>query len=212
MSKKAARAKAAWMAMLAKHRRPWPEWAELERRVCDRDFVTQSTGHSIVPVPHVFLFSGAVGEEPPLTRRIASRGALVPDVAAPFPGWVAPLVGLGCLHAGDLDLAGALASDLWPPNRLRPIVTADDWDRVWSSRTLKESLPCTLFQLQSNQSGTPLFSDGRSVLGWAEETETLDAVGDLEVFLRFCCVTPCGGRTGSWPGGEAMATRKGFGA
>src|SRR6185503_2842956 len=99
MSEKAARAKAAWSKILAKHRRSWPEWAELERRVRERDFVTHSIG------PHAFLFSDAVGEEPPLSRQIASRGAPVREIVPPFPGWIAALVGLGCGGAGDLASA-----------------------------------------------------------------------------------------------------------
>ena len=180
MSKKAERARAAWMASLATHRRAWPEWAELERRVRRRAFVTHSIG------PHTFLFSDAAGEEPPLSRQIASSGAPVPEIARPFPGWVAALVGLGCLPAGDLASAGVLAGGLWRPDTLRPLVTLEDWEATWHFGFLRDPLHGPAFVLQSNRSGTPLFSDGATVLGFAEETMTLECVGELEVFSRFC--------------------------
>jgi len=185
-SKLAARAKTAWMAILAEHRRPWPEWTELERRVRQRDFITQSIG------PHVFLFSDAAGAEPPLSRQISSRGAAVPEAAPPFPGWIAALVGLACLGAGDLSSAGALAGDLWPPDKLRP------------SETLEGT---AIFVLQRNRSGTPLFSDGTSVLGHAEETDTLETIAELEVFSRFCLRQSLMGEdwVAAWRRGDAEA-------
>jgi hypothetical protein len=177
MREKAARAKAAWLAMLATHRRSWPEWAELERRVCARDFVTHSIG------PHAFLFSDAAGEEPPLSRQIASRGAPVREVAPPFPGWIGAIVGLGCQDAGNLASAGVLAH-LWPPEKVRPL--PEGWDVDRQLAPLNGPIPDPLFELQCNRSGTPLYSDGTSVLGFAEETSTLEKVGDLQVFSRFC--------------------------
>ena len=140
--------------------------------------------HSIGP--HAFLFADGVGEEPPLSRQIASSGAPVPEVAAPFPGWITALVGLGCLHAGELASAGVLAGDLWPPDRLRPVVTLENWEGTWHYAPLKDPLRSDLFVLQRNSSGTPLFSDGATVLGVAQETMTLETLGELEVFSRFC--------------------------
>ena len=166
--------------MLTMHRRSWPEWAELERRVRERDFVTHSIG------PHMFLFSDAAGAEPPLSRQIASKGPPVPEITVPFPGWMAALVGLGWMHAGDLASAGVLAGGLWPPDGLRPIVTREGWEGIWHFEALKDPLRSDLFVLQSNPSGTPLFSDGATVLGFAEETETLEEIAALEVFSRFC--------------------------
>src|SRR5262245_15182161 len=95
MTKRAALAKTAWTAMLAKHRRSWPEWAELERRVGGRDFVMHSVG------PRRFIFSDASGNAPPLSRQIVPRGAPVREIAAPFPAWIAALVGTDCVDAGD---------------------------------------------------------------------------------------------------------------
>jgi hypothetical protein len=180
MTRKAARAKAAWMAMLATHRRPWPEWAELERRVHEREFVTHSIG------PRAFLFSGAAADEPPLSRQIASSGAPVPEVAPPFPRWIAALVGLGCQGAGDLASAGALASELWRSNDVRAMVTLEDCEAAWHYGPLPEPRRDRLFALQSNRSGTLLFSDGATVQGFVHETRTLEKLAELEVFSRFC--------------------------
>ena len=182
MSKTAERAKIAWMAMLAAHRRPWPEWAELERRVAQRPFVT----HEIWG--QTFLYADAMDGKPPLSRQIAAQGAPLPEVDAPFPGWIAALVGLGCTDSGDLASAGVLAGDLWP-ERLRPLVTSEDWLNAWHFESLEEPLHSgPAFVLQSNRSGTPLFSDGVSVLGIVErpETWTLTKVAELDVFSRFC--------------------------
>lgn len=180
MTNKAVRAKDAWRASLAAHRRPWPEWAELERRVGDRDFVTYAIG------PHVFVFSGAVVDEPPLSRQIASRGAPVREIGAPFPTWIAALVGLGCEDAGDLASAGVLAGDLWPPDKLRAIATPEDWADYWHFGPLTTPVPARIFGLQRNRSGTPLFSDGANVFGFAQETQTLEKLAELEPFTRFC--------------------------
>ncbi len=182
MSKSAEQAKTAWMAMLAAHRRPWAEWAELERRVAQRSFVT----HKIFS--QTFLYAGAMGDDPPLSRRIASKGAPVSEVGAPFPHWIAALVGLGCTDAGDLASAGVLAGDLWP-ERLRRLVTIEDWESAWHFDSLEEPLHSgPAFVLQSSRSGTPLFSDGVSVLGIVDGRGgwKLENVGKLDVFSRFC--------------------------
>jgi hypothetical protein len=129
-----------------------------------------------------------MGEEPPLSRRIASKGAPVPEVGAPFPAWIAALVGLGCTDAGDLASAGVLAGDLWP-ERLRRLVTTEDWQSAWHFESLDEALHSgPAFVLQSSRSGTPLFSDGASVLGIVDERGTfaLAEVAELGVFFRFC--------------------------
>ena len=168
------------MAMLTTHRRPWPEWAELERRVREREFVTHSIG------PHAFLFSDAAGDEPPLSRQIASSGAPVPEVAPPFPPWIAALVGLAWEGAGDLASAGALAGNLWPSYDVGRIVTLEDCEAAWHYEPLPEPRRSQVFALQSNSSGTLLFSDGASVLGFVHETRSLEKLAELEVFFSFC--------------------------
>lgn len=174
---RAAHAKAAWLAMLAAHRRSWPEWVELERRVRARHFVTRSVW------TQSFLFSDAAGKEPPLSRRIASRGAPVREVAPPFPGWIAAIVGLGCEGEGDLASAGVLAH-LWPPDRPSPL--PEGWEVERQLGPLNGPIPRPIYELQCNRSGTPLYSDGKSVLGFAEETRTIERIADLAVFSRFC--------------------------
>lgn len=114
------------------------------------------------------MFSDAVGSQPPLSRQIASRGALIPEATVPFPSWIGALVGLGCTSAGDLASAGVLAGDLWPPNQLRPLETIEDWMDSWHFELLAQvPHPSPMFVLQRNDSGTPIFSDGENVLGIA---------------------------------------------
>jgi hypothetical protein len=81
-----------------------------------------------------------------------------------------------------------LAGDLWP-ERLRRLVTVEDWQSAWHFDSLEGPLhPGPAFVLQSNRSGTPLFSDGASVLGIVDERGgfTLKMVAELDVFSRFC--------------------------
>ena len=178
--KRSAHAKNAWLETLARHRRPWPEWAVLERRVRARHFVEHAVG------PHAFIWAPAEGDEPPLSRRITARGAPVPDVAAPFPPWMGALLGIDCGDDGDLSSAGAIADDLWPPDRLRPITTERQWCNAWHFGPLEQPIERAIHVLQRNRSGTPLFSDGVAVLAYAEETRALVHIGELETFMRFC--------------------------
>src|SRR4051812_34594611 len=104
-----------------------------------------------------------------LERRGRERGAPVGEGVPPFPGGIAALVGLGYQGAGDLASAGVLAH-LWPPDGLKPLPAR--WEMVRQIGPLKGPIPDPIYELQCNRSGTPLYSDGKSVLGFAEETQT----------------------------------------
>lgn len=169
------RARAAWIRSLSRHRRGWPEWAELERRVRERELVRES----IAPSGASFLVSRAV---PPLTRRIGSDRTPIPPVASPFPPWVSAIVGVG--NAANPVSAGAIAS-LWPPNKLRPLTPAS-WSDQSTHEPPSDLAARAVFVLQTNRSGTPIYSDGTTVFGFAPETGRLTAIGELEPFLRFC--------------------------
>ena len=95
-------------------------------------------------------------------------------------------MGLACEGAGDLASAGALAGDLWPSDDLRGLLTLEACEAAWHYGPLPEPRRSQAFALQSNRSGTLLFSDGASVLGFLHETRTLERIAELEVFTRFC--------------------------
>jgi hypothetical protein len=178
MRERAALAKAAWIASLETNRRSWPEWSELEQRVRDREFVIHTIG------PHMFILAPGSRTAPPLSRQTTARGAPVPEVADPFPRWVSALVGLGCEGAGDLASSGVLAGSLWPPDKLRPLTAREDHGCELAPANHPQA--SRIFILQCNRSGTPIFSDGASVLGWAWQSKTFEEIAPLEVFLRFC--------------------------
>lgn len=165
---------------LKKHRRPWPEWSELEERVRARDFVIHAIG------PHVFVFARGSRTAAPLSRQVAAKGAPIPKIAAPFPAWITALVGLGCTSAGDLSSAGVLAGDLWPPAKLRPLTDREEWEHGCELVPANARLASRLFILQRNRSGTPLFSDGANVLAWASASRKFEKIAKLDAFLKFC--------------------------
>jgi hypothetical protein len=179
MGKSEENAREAWSALLASHRRAWPSWSELERRVRERAFVIHSIG------PLRYLFATGTGEAP-LSRRIASRGAPIPEIADPFPAWVSALIGVDCVDAGNLSSAGMLVGDLWPPGKLRSLTAMKDWEHGDIVDSSNEHVASGLFILQRNRSGTPIFSDGASVLRFAPESCTFEPVAALEVFLELC--------------------------
>lgn len=164
--------------MLRRHRRPWPEWSELERRVAEGRFEIGVVG------PHVFLVEEKSRDGRLLSRKVTARGEeLVPRIAAPFPAWLTGLVGVDAHE--DLSCSGALAADLWPPTRPRVLGALPAWQRGCEVRA-KDPDASRVYVLQRNRSGTPLFSDGRNVLAWAWEKRAFDRVASLDVFLRFC--------------------------